>query len=215
MAFVITVAALPGCRTGGPGPHGQTEPETTDDSASKPPFAYVGKGSGEGCNYMPHMSCPKNVMCNPPPPTEIDCPPEADAGTNPDPAAARRPAGKERWLRVRPQLHVSRWGCAFAPAGFCPPTDVRAACEMSETIKLSCEQHHPAGAAAQPGEPRLDGGALPSPPAGHEGHFFVRSFVYRDWDQSCHEAPDFWCDPGQRCRLPETKTVPCPAQVAR
>lgn len=193
-SFVLTAAALPaaaglgGCRKQ---TVGEGDGPTANDRSQPAHVSRV----GDRCTMMvPTGGCPKGVSCNPPPPIDIDCPPEPDAGPSADagPAPAR-PAGKEDWLRVRPHLWASRYGCGYSPAYFCAAPPKPHECTVPPTPPtLKCT---PANGA--------DAGTATS--------WTIDSFVANDGLGACRKIPSFECTSSDCiASMPAGEIVPCP-----
>ena len=160
----------------------------------------IGRGSDEGstevhrrgdgtCWMSYRVSCPRGVMCNPPAPEQIDCPPSLRDAGEPAPSA-RRPSGKEDWLRVRPLLWVSAQ-CTYQPEQFCPPPGKPGECTGRLPVNVACKM-----------QTNADGG--PS------GTYDVASFVYTDGFGECRRVPPMPCKAGYRCEPPDGEVVACP-----
>ena len=185
-SFVITISAggVAGCRKQ---PVTPPEPEETGESTS-----VYRAPTDDTCYRSVSERCPKGVMCNPPAPLLVDCPPDLrDASADP-PAVTRRPPGKEDWLRVTPQLWFvsEKEGCSYMPEYFCaPPTSKSAECtKQPERVKVRCNL---------------------GPDAGERG---FEEFVYTDGLGQCHKVPATKCPPSPfgRCKVPDGDVVPCP-----
>jgi hypothetical protein len=139
------------------------------------------------CYLDQHISCPKNVSCNPPPPMRVDCPPELrDAGD--PPAVTRRPPGKEQWLRVPAELWFLGKECQYRPEYFCPMPPASGACTTPELVKVGCRNDPDAGART------------------------IDAFAYKDGLGVCRKVAAGPCTIGRRgdCLPPEGDPVPCP-----
>src|SRR5690606_19320466 len=121
------------------------------------------------------VSCPKGASCNPPPPMQVDCPPDMrDAGD--PPAVTRRPPGKEDWLRVTPRLWSTTTGttCNYQPEYFCAPPGKPYECTPHpKTVTVGCTM-------------------------GDAGTRQVDSFVYKDGLGACRKVPASECKPSPR-----------------
>ncbi len=174
-SFVVTVAMLPACKK-----TTVTDPEPPDRMRSISVSDVFGR-----CTLNVPMSCPKGASCNPPPPEEVDCPPgKGDA--NAPPGVARRPRGKEDWIRVKP--HASAWGgkCGYSGERFvAPPGKPYETTPWPSYADVKCTAESDAGNAPR----RFD------------------TFVWKDATEQCHEVSGLECS-GQ-CDLPEGKIVPC------
>lgn len=190
-SFVVTAASLPvaasleGCRK-------QTVEEPEQTPGKQP--AYLHR-QGDRCTMSVPMSCPKGVMCNPPPPTEIDCPPALlDAGEPAPPGASTaRPPDKQDWLRVRPHLFASRYGCSYTPEQFCaPPPKPHQCTAFPQAVTLTCTPGSGADA------------AVPT-------SWSIAAFTYKDGLGVCHKVPAFECA-GPDCAgsMPAGEPAPCP-----
>ena len=191
-SFVVTVAAV-ACRK-----ETIESPETPrgDD------HSYVSR-NGDRCTMSLPEHCPKGASCNPPPPTEIDCPPtHRDAGEPAPPSA--RPPGKEDWLRVRPACWASQYGCSYVAEHYCAPPTKKAECTSSPpAVTIKCSPivgDAGADAAADAGKPKT-----PS-----TGPWLLESFVYKDGLGACHRVPSFECAGDCRAVMPAATPVPCP-----
>jgi len=158
-SFVVTVSAsasavagLEGCRKQTVGGGGGDDRESGNRSA------YVFRAASGECLMSQPMSCPKNVSCNPPPPESVDCPvTHRDAG-DPPPTVTRRPPGKEDWVRVRPRLYASQYGCSYNGESFCAPPGKPWACvDRLPPVTLKC-----AAVSVDAGVDAAETGARPS-----------------------------------------------------
>lgn len=70
--FVVVVTAASGCSDGKSGGGTTTPPEPKPQNTW-----HVTKRPDGGCWGQEPMSCPKDTRCNPPPPMQMPCPPEA------------------------------------------------------------------------------------------------------------------------------------------
>ncbi len=207
-SFVVTVAAS-GCT-----PRSTTGTTATDaiGGGPKAPRGFSSFPSslhrrGERCTYMESGSCPSpesGGTCNPPPPITVECPPEADA--SPTAKVTSRPAGKEKWLHALAELNVSKWGCSFQPARFCPAVGEYGPCDNVNFLTLSCQI---AGANLDAGStPHLKSGVMPQTPEGKHGWFYVEGFSYTNVWGKCQRVDARWCEES-KCAADEG--VPCDA----
>jgi hypothetical protein len=187
-SFVVTVAAMPAaaCK------------KTSDGENEGPDTARVYRDySGIGCRYSVPEHCPKNATCNPPPPREVDCPPDLrDAGD--PPAVTRRPAGKQDWLRMPSTIWLNEPECTVNPETFCAPAGKPIACTTAPAgQKVACT--------------RMAGdGGVKDPQVRADDRFKLVSFIWRDGTGSCHKIPELECVANKKCDLPEGEIVPCP-----
>lgn len=209
-SFVVTVSAgaiaTLGCRKQ------PLEVPDSDDGDEGGERISVHRAEHDGACYRDvSVRCPKGVSCNPPAPLQVDCPPDLrDAMADP-PAVARRPPGKEDWLRVTPRLWLANrdegW-CSYQPEYFCaPPTNADA-----NTKTKTKDKRRP-----QP-EPIAD--CTPVPPSVQvrcnfgtdAGEKRFEEFVYVDGLGSCRKVPATRCEgaPSKSCTVPEGEVVPCP-----
>lgn len=191
---MVTVAALPACKK-------HTAPLSPPDAEPEPEItgsAYVFQERGLCWVDLP-VACPKDVACNPPAPLEIDCPPNEGGDAA---AAARRPPGKEGWLRVKPALWASQYGCSYQPERFCAPPGQPSKCTpYPETVKVPCARIPEEAGAPDAGRPSA---------AAATGRWALSAFTYKDGLGVCHEVPPMECDAQKKCEPPEGKVVPCP-----
>jgi hypothetical protein len=178
-SFVITIGAAAA--------------STTNEGCKK---KGVGESEGGGttfqrerdgsCFLSYYAGCPKEGTCNPPPPMRVDCPPELRDASD-STVVRRRPPGKEKWLRVPPELWFVDKECKYRPEYFCPMPPAGDACTASEIVKVACTE--------------ADGGTRT-----------VASFVYKDGVGTCRRIPAASCTPDRRgeCVLPEGDEAPCP-----
>jgi hypothetical protein len=191
-SFVVTVSAATAAATATPACKKTTIESPPDESR-----VTLSRRENGVCQIYRSMSCPKGATCNPPPPQEVDCPPDMrDAGD--PPAVTRRPAGKEGWLRVPSRLWVGNDGCTFNYEQFCAPPGKPNAGECTpyqEALKVKCEvPDKDAGRQAQPTTtPRK-----------------VDAFVYKDSVGGCHKVPELECTSNTLCKHPDGDSVPCP-----
>ncbi len=185
-SFVVTVAALPsaGCKKTSVG-------DGTSGSGTETANVYRDSYSG-ACHYTTPEHCPKNATCNPPPPREVDCPPNLrDAAVDP-PAITRRPPGKEDWLRMQGSIwSADATSCMVNHETFCAPPGKPISCTQNETQKVPCTK----GTA--------DAGQFVT-------SFQVASFVWKDVTGKCHKTEPADCISNKRCEIPEGEIVPCP-----
>jgi hypothetical protein len=122
---------------------------------------------------------------------EADCPAELlDAGEAP--STAKRPAGKEDWIRLKSKLVYEpiHNGCSFDPEQFCTPADRKGECSPRvEPTRVACAYDEKGG------------------------KMTFESFVYTGPFNTCHRIPKGECKIGPRggCDLPSGDVVPCPA----
>ena len=141
-----------------------------------------------GCILTTPTACPKDQVCPTPPSFEVDCPQNLLRPGEPAPVA-RRPSGKESWVRVKPWIYydAAKSSCAYKGEWFCSPQGAFGQC-------------------------------TPQPPAGtvvctkKDGAFDLQSFVYTDGSGVCHKVAAMTCTTNRRglCELPEGEVVPCP-----
>lgn len=173
-SFVVVVPVSAGCRKTSAG----------DQNASASVYR-----APDGCRISHPMSCPPGASCNPPPPEPVDCPPSLRDAGDPEPVA-RRPKGKEDWLRVRPSLWVGAQ-CTYQPEYFCAPPGKRDQCtERGPIVTIPCKA-----------KAEADGGK--------SGTYELASFVYKDGLGECRRVPAMECTTG-RCDAPEGDVVTCP-----
>ena len=183
-SFVVTVSAL-SALAGLEGCHKQT---VDNQPASRERGTASVWRNGDRCSMMPPSDpCPKGVSCNPPPPTEIECPPtHRDAG-EPAPTAVR-PPGKEGWLRKLPHLWVSPHGCSYTSETYCAAPPKAFECTPSSgNPSLACKPL-----------PAADGGSPPDASvtelAAKATRWSLEAFVFKDGVGTCHKVPAFVCD---------------------
>jgi hypothetical protein len=143
--------------------------------------------SDRGCMYSVETHCPEGASCNPPPPAEIDCPPELE------PAA--KPAGPTRagWVRVKERFSCYQAGCHFQSDYFCPhPGKTEGRCEAAKHKDVAGEPFDAAKA---------------QPPGGVPEATWVDAFIAERADGSCSMYTGFWC--ASACELPEPMLVSC------
>ncbi|MBS2013681.1 MAG: hypothetical protein JST00_12380 [Deltaproteobacteria bacterium] len=181
-AFVVTVAAT-GCKK-----QPVVEPEGTSGEGSASIFR-----NGNVCRMAVPVHCPRGATCNPPPPLEIDCPPDHRDAGEPDPSPAR-PPGKEGWIRVRPHLWAYKGSCSYNAPYFCAP----------QGKPFKCEQPPQGLAFVSPKCSGVDAGATPI--------VHIESFVAYDGIGTCVSVPAFDCPQGTDCidKMPAGSPVPCP-----
>lgn len=173
-SFVVTVA---GCGKQSSRPEA---PRTTHVSR--------GTFSNGACALFVPVSCPENATCNPPPPLEVDCPKEMRDAGEPEPPA-RRPPGKEDWIRVRPHVGVFGGVCSLSGEYFCSPHGKPYECTKAPPSEsLACE--------------KID------KDAGYMAAARIASFVWKDGVGTCHRVPEMEC--AGSCNVPEGEIVPCP-----
>ncbi len=178
-SFVVTLTSLPACDA----------PKKTS-VASNPPVAvepaHITASDGR-CFLEVPTHCPTG-HCNPPPPPEVDCPANMRDAAAPAPPA-RRPRGKEDWLRVKPSVAIDSdtARCSYGAETFCAPPGKSPECTSSAPVTVKCA-------------PEADGGAY--------GLFHIAAFVWKDAVGGCHEVDAFTCGPGA-CDLPEGRTAQC------
>jgi hypothetical protein len=193
-SFVLTIAAASmhvECKksTGGINP---PEPEPLPSSSASPTpsssstVTVTVRSRPDGRCYMQvPMDCPPGVMCNPPPPEEVDCPSNMRDANAPK-ASTHRPPGKEDWLRIASHVYASDAACAFYDERFCAPPGKKYECTPYPTEqKLKCT--------------KLTGDAAT--------RFRVDAFVYKDFARTCHRVPAMEC--AGNCDVPEGEIVPC------
>jgi hypothetical protein len=164
---------------------------------------------GESCFLQQLFDCPRTVReCYPAPELEIDCPSELLDG-GPAQGPSMRPAGREQWYRVKPRLAAHDVGCYFSEPRYCAPVSAPPECTANTDLVLECERPVSDGGSPGTGEPRLRTGTVPQPPKGHEGDFFLRSFVYETAPGRCERIPDTWCNPYFPCEIPTGIPAPC------
>jgi len=187
-SFVVTVGATAtataGCK------------KSTVEGPNQGSSVSIFKRDDGTCHLSYNVQCPKDVMCNPPAPQQIDCPPDMrDAGDPATPEITRRPPGKENWLRIPSKLWVGNDGCSFIPEGFCaPPKHPNAGqCTSRETLKVTCEGPDAGGVQATTRK--------------------VDSFIYKDGTGQCRKVPATECKKsrfGDGCPIPDGEPTPCP-----
>jgi hypothetical protein len=174
-SFVVTIAVMPACKK-----TTITDPEPPEGTQS----VSINDFNGKCTLYVP-MSCPKGASCNPPPPEEVDCPPGKGDASAP-PGVARRPLGKEDWIRVKPRANAWSGRCSWSGERFvAPPGKPMASTAWPTSVEVKCTAKSDAGT---------------------EPHAF-ETFVWKDILGQCHEVKGLECV-GQ-CDLPEGKIVPC------
>jgi hypothetical protein len=141
--------------------------------------------------YSVEHHCPEDAMCNPPPPDEIECPPELDPGAK---VGGPMRAG---WVRVKEQFSCYGDTCSFSSDYFCPyPGKTLGVCDEQKRKDLQGEPFDPARSDMAPG--------------GVDKGTWVPSFIGLRADGSCSQYPGFWCNPDS-CALPAPTTVNCEA----
>lgn len=181
-SFVVTVSALAGCRK---------QTVDNDPVVHEKESAYVSR-YGDRCTMGTPQHCPKGASCNPPPPEEIDCPPNLRDAGEPAPTATARPAGKEDWLRLKPHLWASRYGAGYTPERFCAPPPKPFECMQSEMVALKSK-------------PIANADAAPA------NRYAIEPFVYKDGMGTCHKVPAFECGEAEcTSDMPAGEPAPCP-----
>ncbi len=181
-SFVVTVAVLPSCKKTS-GPDDGTRPVGIESAG-------VWARPDGRCFLSVPQHCPRGVACNPPPPEEVDCTPEHRDAAAPPPVA-RRPKGKEDWVRVKPHFWASRGACSYVPERFCAPPGKPFECTpYPDAVKVPCANEEPDA----------------SPMVATKNH--VEAFVYKDGVGTCHAVAAFECAGG--CELPEGEPTACP-----
>ncbi len=204
-SFVVTIAAIPAATTGC-----KKQPLVDPDGIgnSGPDTVSVYR-SGEGCRMHVPEHCPKGASCNPPPPTEIDCPASHRDAGEVDPAP-KRPPGKEDWLRATPHLYAARSGCGYTAPYFCAPPGKPHECMRPPNelayVQLKC-------AVVEAGAGATDGGVQARDAGPPKPKIHIESFVR--WDGfGCEAIPAFDCEEGDNClrAMPSGTTAPCPTK---
>jgi hypothetical protein len=192
-SFVVTVAAgtavasLGGCR----------KEAITDPPVNAKGSAFVHR-NGDRCTMSVPENCPKGASCNPPAPTEIDCPPSHRDAGEPVPSAGR-PPGKEDWLRVRPKAWGSQYGCTYVAEYFCAaPPKPHECTSYPPPVQIKCTP-----VVADAG---VDAGKPAAPPSS----WLLESFVYKDGLGTCHRVPSFVCTGDCIKDMPADTPAPCP-----
>jgi hypothetical protein len=194
-SFVVTVAAAPSIAACKKTPLTDGDPPAGNESA------YVNRREDGKCYMSVPEHCPKGASCNPPPPQQVDCPANMrDAGDAP--GVARRPAGKEDWIRIPGGLSYMAPGkCSYMAERFCAPPGKPYTCTPYPTgVEIKCSKIEPDGGTPDSGRPWA---YVPT-------DFKVDPFTYKDGVGTCHQAPALDCSTGRRCEIPETPVVPCP-----
>lgn len=217
-SFVVTVASACTSNPSAPQttavekPADETPPEdakTSADAKTPPEIIKEPKVSSWGptihtatpgqCRYMPGGSCEEGSTCNPPPPMEIDCPPEHRKDTDPkgshDDVDDERPDDKKDWVRVKPGISVWNGKCQYLPARLCPMSGNGGGCTSVERPYVACTKPGDAG--------------HPKPPKGKDTHIHVAPFQEKRAVSGCVDYPEFWCEERRPCTLPKGERVAC------
>lgn len=203
-SFVVTVSALPALA----GLGGCRKQTVENEPLSRERGTASVWRNGDRCSMMPPSGpCPKGVSCNPPPPTDIDCPPSHRDAGEPAPTEVR-PPGKEGWLRTLPHLWVSQYGCSYSAEAYCAPPPKPFARTTSVGVpSVACKPL-----------PVADGGSAPDASAtelaSKTTRWSLESFVFMDGLGTCHKVPAFVCDTTKNtdciASMPAGEPVPCP-----
>jgi hypothetical protein len=115
------------------------------------------------------------------------------------PSPARRPPGKESWVRVRPYIYVADTECSMSMERFCAGDGKPHDCTAPEKPpKLTCTTILPDGGLSADA-----GGAYV-----RRDRARVASFVWKDGVGTCHRVPEMECKIW--CHEVEGEIVPCP-----
>lgn len=226
-SFVVMVAGA--CTKSGAPP--EPRPESTASIVSLP------DGS---CRWHQSMSCPENATCNPPPPRELDCPPDKrPENSRVLPEHDRRPPGKEGWLRFHESFWVGNTTCSYTSDQLCPPIGQTGTCVGAKSLEVPCPPepgvHLPrtipafkaeraAGGCVLYPEFRCESGGceLPAPafvdcsaplPPPEEKAKAARPFqgnVFKDPRGACQLIVSPSCPPGATCNPPPPAPIDCP-----